>query len=57
MKAWLEKLKARPGVAAGMDVPEKNKRLDTNDPKELERIAKETSAWIMKGMEDEKKKS
>jgi glutathione S-transferase len=55
LKAWLEKLKAKPGFLAGLDVPEKRLK-DVKDPKELEKIAKETRAWIMKGMEDDKKK-
>lgn len=44
LKAWYEKLKTRPGFVAGLDVP-----------KELERVAKETSSWVMKGMEEDKK--
>lgn len=57
LKAWHAKLKARPGVAAGLNVPEKNKLADVKDPKEQERIAKEASAWVMKGMEEDKKKA
>jgi len=57
LKAWHAKLKARPGVLAGLDVPQKNKADDAKDPKELEKIAKDTSAWVMKGMEDDKKRS
>jgi hypothetical protein len=49
-------LKARPGFVAGLAKPERVMPTDTKDPKELERIAKETSAWIMKGMADDKKK-
>jgi glutathione S-transferase len=56
LKAWHEKLKARPGVSAGLNVPEKNKHKDVNDPKEQEKIAKETSAWVIKGMNVDKKK-
>jgi hypothetical protein len=55
LKAWYEKLKVRPGFSAGLDVPQKNKNKDVKDPKELERIAKENSAWILKGMEEDKK--
>ena len=33
LKAWHEKLKARPGVSSGLDVI-KNKRKDVKDPKE-----------------------
>jgi len=56
LKAWAEKLKARPAVAKGLDVPIKNPLANTTDPKELERIAKQNSAWVMKGMEEDKKK-
>jgi hypothetical protein len=48
LKEWYAKLKARPAVVAGLNVPEKTK--EVTDPKELERIAKENSAWIMQGM-------
>jgi hypothetical protein len=48
-------LKERPATKAGLDVPEKNKYREITDPKEQERIAKEASAWVMKGMEQDKK--
>lgn len=57
LKAWYEKLKARPGFAAGLDVPQKNVYRDIKDPKEMERVAKEASAWVMKGMEEDKKRA
>ena len=56
MKAWWQKIKARPATQAGLDVPEKNKYKDITDPKELDRVAKEASQWIMKGQEADKKK-
>lgn len=49
-------MKARPGFIQGLSKPERPKASDTKDPKELERIAKEASAWIMKGMQDDKGK-
>ena len=55
VKAWWEKLKARPGFVLGMNVPEKAKA-DPKDPKEVEKIAKEASSWIMNGMNDDRKK-
>ena len=55
MKQWYLRLKARPGTKAGLDVPEKNKFREITDPKEQERIAKEASAWVMKGMNEDKK--
>ena len=56
LKEWHRKLKERPTVQAGLDVPEKNKYKDSSDPKEQERIAKEASAWIMQGTQADKKK-
>jgi hypothetical protein len=56
LKEWHRKLKERPTVQAGLDVPEKNKYKDSSDPKEQERIAKEASAWIMQGTHADKKK-
>lgn len=50
-------MKSRPGFVQGLAKPERFKAPDTKDPKELERVAKEASAWIMKGMGDDKKKS
>ncbi len=57
MKTWHEKLKGRPGVSAGLNVPEKNRYKDVKDPKEQGRIAEEASAWVLKGMEEDKKKA
>jgi glutathione S-transferase len=56
LKAWWQKIKGREGVQRGLDVPEKNKYKDITDPKELDRVAKEASQWIMKGQEADKKK-
>jgi hypothetical protein len=55
LKEWHGKLKERPTVQAGLDVPEKKKK-DSSDPKEQERIAKEASAWILQGTNADKKK-
>jgi len=56
LKKWYETLKARPGFEAGLDVPKKNVYRDVKDPKEMERVAKEASAWVLQGMEADKKK-
>jgi hypothetical protein len=56
LKAWWQKLKGRDGFQRGLDVPEKNKNKNITDPKELEKIAKEASQWILKGQEDDKEK-
>jgi hypothetical protein len=49
-------LKARPGFVAGLSKPARFNAADSKDPKEVERAAKEGSAWILKGMQDDKKK-
>ena len=54
MKAWWEKIKKRDATQRGLDVPEKNKYKGITDPKELDKVAKEASAWILKGQEDDK---
>lgn len=46
----------RNAVQAGLRVPEKNKVDVKTDPKELEKILKDTSGWVLKGMEEDKKK-
>jgi hypothetical protein len=56
LKKWYETLKARPGFEAGLDVPKKNVYRDVKDPKEMEKVAKEASAWVLQGMEADKKK-
>jgi glutathione S-transferase len=55
LSAWAKKLNERDAVKKGLNVPARVK-VDSTDPKELERIAKENSAWIMKGVEADKKK-
>ena len=55
LKAWVEKLKGREGVRAGLNVPERKEGSGTvTDPKELERIAKE-NAWLRKQIEADAK--
>jgi hypothetical protein len=54
LKQWYLRLKERPATKAGLDVPQK-KTPEVTDPKEQERIAKEASAWVMKGMQDDQK--
>jgi len=50
------KLVERKAVQAGLRVPEKNKVDVKTDPKELDKILKDTSGWVLKGMEEDKKK-
>ena len=56
LKAWFLKLVKRKAVQAGLRVPEKNKVDVKTDRKELENILKDTSGWVLKGMEEDKKK-
>lgn len=56
VKAWEEKLTARPGVDKGKDIPKKlNVKEKIKDPKFADEYAKKASQWIMKGMGDDKK--
>lgn len=61
LKAWSERMLARPGVAKGKEVPEKFTMVERYeqwkiDPKSIDEHAKKTSAWIMKGMAEDAKK-
>jgi glutathione S-transferase len=47
LKAWYEKLKARPGVAKGLAIPPRTNIPTSNDPK--------ASNWVLQGMEADKK--
>jgi len=50
LHAWKVKIDGRPAVQKGLEVPEKP---HSNDPKEIEKRAKEGMAWIQKGMKDD----
>ena len=57
LKAWVEKLRARPAFEQGADVPpatEEEKRPKTKE--EEERIAAEARKWIMEGQQQDAKK-
>lgn len=56
LKAWSSKLMERSAVQRGLRVPEKNKVDVKTDPKELEKLLKDTSGWVLKGMEEDKKR-
>jgi len=47
VKAWLDRIEARPGVAAGLAVPEQFKTDLSKE--EQDKRAKEASDWIMAG--------
>ncbi|KAK8070213.1 Disulfide-bond oxidoreductase YfcG [Apiospora phragmitis] len=57
LKAWMEKLRARPAFEKGADVPpatEEEKRPKTKE--EEEKYAAEARKWIMQGQQEEAKK-
>lgn len=57
LKAWRDRMMARPAVAKGNDVPHPSKMKEMlGDEKKMEEYAKKSSAWIMKGMKDDEKK-
>lgn len=54
VKAWEEKMTARPGVDKGKDIPKKLKIKERlKDPKFAEEYAKKASGWIMQGMKED----
>jgi len=56
LKVWFAELGERKAFQTGLRIPEKNKIDAKADPKELERLVKDTSGWVLKGMEEDKKK-
>jgi len=57
LKAWEERMLARPAVAKGRDVPYPSKLYQNkNDPKWMEENAKKSAAWVQAGMKDDAKK-
>ena len=54
VKAWEEKMTARPGFDKGKDIPSKLKIKERlKDPKFAENYAKKASSWIMQGMKED----
>lgn len=57
LKKWEKMMSLRPGISRGFHVPKtlmiKEK---ADDPEFIERYAKETSQWILKGMEKDKER-
>ena len=48
---------SNPAVKKGNDVPEPNKILELlKDPEQVEKYAKQSSGWIMKGQEEDAKR-
>ena len=57
VKAWEEKLTARPAFGKGMNIPKNLTVKDKlKDPKEAEAYAKKASGWIMQGMKGDSEK-
>lgn len=57
LKAWEERMLARPGVAKGRDVPEPSKlREMLKDKEATEKYAAQSRAWIQAGMKEDAKK-
>jgi glutathione S-transferase len=61
LKAWSERMQARPGVEKGRHVPEYHSMIDLYekwkaDPKSLDDHAKHTASWVQKGMAEDAKK-
>jgi glutathione S-transferase len=51
LKAWQERMLARPGVAKGRDVPEPSALLNITE-EEKKKLAAESRAWIQKDMKE-----
>jgi glutathione S-transferase len=57
LKAWEEKLAARPGVEKGRHVPDRHTiKDDLKNKEELEKKAKEGAAWVQQTMADNAKR-
>lgn len=57
VKAWRGRMMSNPAVKKGNDVPEPSKILEMlNDPEQIEKFAKHSSGWIMKGQEEDAKR-
>ena len=58
LKAWEERMNARPGVAKGKDVPEPSKltAILKEGPEAAEKYAAQSRAWIQASMKEDAKK-
>ena len=57
VKAWRDRMMSNPAVKKGNDVPEPSKILELlKDPEQVEKYAKHSSGWIMKGQEEDAKR-
>ena len=57
MKAWMERMLARPGVEKGRHVPSRHTALDKGkkSAEELDALASSTRDWVQRGMKDDAK--
>ncbi|KAL9085291.1 MAG: hypothetical protein Q9159_004800 [Coniocarpon cinnabarinum] len=57
LRAWLDRMAARPGVAKGKDVPDPYKLADLlKDPQKVKEVMEKSRAWIQQGMKEDAKK-
>jgi glutathione S-transferase len=57
LKAWEERMLARPGVEKGRHVPEQDRMKDLlKDPKKMEEQATKVRSWVQAGMKEDAKK-
>lgn len=58
LKAWEERMVKRPGVEKGRNVPSPQKfnREMMKNKEEVDKYAKQSSAWIMEGQQEDAKK-
>lgn len=58
MVKWSERIESRPATKKGLDCPTEFtlKKQYKDDPKKVEEHAAQSSKWIMKGQEVDKKK-
>jgi len=57
LKAWDDRMLARPGVEKGRHVPEPHRMKELQkDPKQQEEHAEAAKQWVQRGMADEAKK-
>lgn len=56
LKAWRDKMQARPAVKKGSDVPVPKPKISTT-PEEKKKQAEETRAWVQQGMKEDASKN
>lgn len=56
LKAWSERMEARPAVIKGRDIPQKNMLAELKGkPEKMKEIAEKSKAWIQQGMKEDAK--